>query len=124
MSKERLGFDLEREMKHLKKIVDKDDRLTVSSRFMKYFIEQAERVQELERQNKALELEVDGWFNKANEIHESMLRQDKVIDKFRQQNKRYKEVINNNNEKAMLYGVDEQVYEAIKEAIKALEGEE
>ena len=52
MSKERLGFDLERETKRLKEIVDKDDRLTISSRFMKYFIEQAERVQELEKENK------------------------------------------------------------------------
>lgn len=54
---------------------------------------QAERVQELERQNKALKLEVDGWFSKANETHESMLRQDKVVDKFREQNKRYREAL-------------------------------
>ena len=40
-----------------------------------------------------------------------------------EQNKRYREVINNINEKAMLYGVDEQVCEAIQEAIRALEGE-
>ena len=45
------------------------------------------------------------------------------IDSLEEQNKRYREVINNINEKAMLYGVDEQVYEAIKEAIKALEGD-
>ena len=44
--------------------------------------------------------------------------------KLMEQNKRYREVINNINEKAMLYGVDEEVYEAIKEAIKALEESE
>lgn len=47
----------------------------------------------MERQNKALKLEVDGWFNKSQEIHESMIRQDKVNDKFRQQNKRYREAL-------------------------------
>ena len=44
--------------------------------------------------------------------------------KLMEQNKRYREVINNINEKAMLYGVDEQVFEAIKEAIRVLEGRE
>ena len=46
---ERLGFDVERNMKHLKEIVNKDDSLTLSSRFVKYLIEQDERVVELER---------------------------------------------------------------------------
>ena len=44
--------------------------------------------------------------------------------KLMEQNKRYRKVINNINEKAMLYGVNEEVYEAIKEAIRALEGHE
>ena len=47
--KERYGFDVEREMRHLKGIVEKNDTLTISNRFTRYLIEQAERVQELER---------------------------------------------------------------------------
>ena len=70
-------------------------------------IELKERVQELEEDYKVRQVEY-------LEEH---------IDRLEQQNKRYREVINNINEKAMLYGVDEQVYEAIKEAIKALEGD-
>ena len=72
MSKERLGFDIEREMKHLKKIVNKEDSLTISSRFVKYLIEQAERVQELE----------------------TVIEQDKrqsVLEGLYEQNKRYRE---------------------------------
>ena len=42
---ERLSFDVERNMKHLKEIVNKDDSLTLSSRFVKYLIEQAEQNQ-------------------------------------------------------------------------------
>ena len=42
MSK-RMGFDVEREMKHLKKIVERDDSVKITSRFTKYLIEQAER---------------------------------------------------------------------------------
>src|SRR5699024_10990472 len=45
--KERYGFDVEREMRHLKGIVEKNDTLTISNRFTRYLIEQAERVQEL-----------------------------------------------------------------------------
>lgn len=48
MSEEWLEFDVDREMKHLKKIVNKDDNLTITSRFAKYLIKQAERVQELD----------------------------------------------------------------------------
>ncbi len=44
MNKERLGFNTDREMEHLKKIVNKDVSITLSSRFAKYLIEQAERV--------------------------------------------------------------------------------
>ncbi len=40
-----------------------------------------------------------------------------------QQNKRYREAINIINERAMLYGVNEQVHEAIQESVKALESE-
>lgn len=80
MSKERLGFDLEREMKHLKKIVDKDDRLTISSRFMKYFIEQTERTEHLERENAGL-----------HDILAQIEYQEK--DKLLAENKRYREAI-------------------------------
>lgn len=75
-----------------------------------FFIKQAERVQELEEDKNAL----------GNLVKETA----KIAWNIEQQNKRYREVINNINENAMLYGVDEQVYEAIKEAIKAVEGEE
>ena len=74
MNKERLGFDIEIEMKHLKKILNKDDSLTISSRFVKYLIEQAERVQELE----------------------TVIEQDKrqsVLEGLYEQNKRYREAL-------------------------------
>ena len=74
MSKERLGFDIEIEMKHLKKILNKDDSLTISSRFVKYLIEQAERAQELE----------------------TVIEQDKrqsVLEGLYEQNKRYREAL-------------------------------
>ena len=43
--RERSGFDVERNMEHLKEIVNKDDSLTLSSRFVKYLIEQTEQNQ-------------------------------------------------------------------------------
>lgn len=45
------------------------------------------------------------------------------VAELEQQNKRYRELINNINEKASLFGVDVPVYEAIQDAIKALEGD-
>lgn len=52
MSKlEEYGFDVEKEMKHLENIVELVDSLTVSSRFIKYLIQQAKRVEELEEDN-------------------------------------------------------------------------
>ena len=69
---EGLGFDVERNMKHLKEIVNKDDSLTLSSRFVKYLIEQDERVVELERK-----VRVDS----------------ELFDKQVKQNKRYREAL-------------------------------
>jgi len=88
-----------------------------------YFVN---RVQELERQNKTLKLEVDSWFNKAQEIYESMTRQDKVIDKFRQQNKRYREALEeimkiHDNHEWNLYGL---AYAIAERTLLELEGEE
>ena len=40
-----------------------------------------------------------------------------------EQNKRYRKAINNIIEKVMLFGTNEEVYEAIQDAIKALEGD-
>ena len=58
---------------------------------------------------------------RVQELKQWVFETKPYIKSLEQQNKRYREVINNINEKAMLYGVDEQVYEAIKEAIKAVE---
>lgn len=70
---------------------------TLIEQDMKYLfdtiIQQDERVQELKRQNTALKTEVDGWLDKAIESHEYMKEQDKVLDNFRQQSKRYRETI-------------------------------
>ena len=79
-----------------------------------WLIEQAERVQELEKENKRLE----DFIETIQNVHFVELQREKA------ENRRYREVINNINEKAMLYGVDEQVFEAIKEAIRVLEGHE
>lgn len=70
---------------------------TLIEQDMKYLfdtiIQQDERVRELKRQNTALKTEVDGWLDKAIESHEYMKEQDKVLDNFRRQNKRYRETI-------------------------------
>src|SRR5699024_3122948 len=77
MSKERLDFDVEREMNRLKKIVNKDDSFTLTSRFVKHLIEQAERVQELEKRIKIYQKR--SWFEEY----------EKVV----KQNKRYREAL-------------------------------
>lgn len=46
------------------------------------------------------------------------------ILKREQQIERYREAINNIIKKAMLFGVNEEVYDAIQDAIKVLDGEE
>lgn len=55
---------------------------------------------------------------------EWLIEQAKRVWELEKENRRYRKVINNINEKAMLYGVDEQVFETIKEAIRILEGHE
>lgn len=120
MSKERLGFDVEREMKHLKKIVNKDDSLTLSSRFVKYLIGQDERVQELEK-----------WVeNERNIAGKAQNRADRV----EKQNKRYREAIEKikNKVSQQLEGLDAEeemervikLSELMSISIEALEGEE
>lgn len=88
MSKERLGFDVNREKKHLKKIVDKDDSLTISSRFVKYLIEQAERVEWLVENRKLLE----------DELHEARETGARIYE----QNKRYRELLTSQTLKRLI----------------------
>jgi len=108
MSKERLDFDVEREMEHLKKIVKKDDRLTISSRFVKYLIEQAEEnlkfdwvIEDLQMQrDHAVERlkELDGFcihcngkgFNGLDYCTQCVKGKNLKLE---QQNKRYREVL-------------------------------
>jgi len=85
MSKERLDFDVEREMNRLKKIVNKDDSFTLTSRFVKHLIEQAERVQELEKRIKIYQKR--SWFEEY----------EKVV----KQNKRYREVFESISDKQL-----------------------
>lgn len=114
MNKERLGFDIEIEMKHLKKILNKDDSLTISSRFVKYLIEQAERVPELERVNKQLKNNLSvykGYYNSTLKHNKELVEQVQELEEankknywiasdfkfenlnLEQQNKRYREAI-------------------------------
>src|SRR5699024_1559464 len=78
MSKERLeeenNFDVEREMKHLKGVVEKDDSLIISSRFVKYLIQQAERVQELEEDLRLSEEEEDKRWKQNKRYREAIER--------------------------------------------------
>ncbi|MEK3645850.1 hypothetical protein [Aeribacillus sp. FSL M8-0235] len=64
----------------------------------------------------------------ANRIDDSdiewLIQQAERVQELEKENRRYRKVINNIIEKAMLFGVDEQVFEAIKEANRVLEGEE
>ena len=53
-----------------------------------------------------------------------LTQQAERVQELEEENRRYRKVINNINEKAMLFGTNEEVYEAIKEAIRVLEGEE
>lgn len=82
---EEYGFDVEKEMKHLKNIVEKDDSLTVSSRFVKYLIQQAERVQELEgmKVNDGRE-NVNYYRNKCLELEEENQRYKQALEKLKQ----------------------------------------
>lgn len=58
-------------------------------------------------------------------IQEDITRnQHRLTNHLVEQNKRYREAINNIIEKAMLFGTNEEVYDAIQDAIKALEGTE
>lgn len=110
-----------------------------------WLIEQAERVQELENKCEYLSdtnemlLDLNGVLPDQPELYIKLKKEIKRLEDFietiqnvhfvelqreKAENRRYREVINNINEKAMLYGVDEQVFEAIKEAIRVLEGRE
>ena len=100
---ERLGFDVERNMKHLKEIVNKDNSLTLSSRFVKYLIEQAELVDELERK-----VRVDS----------------ELFDKQVKQNKRYREALEYIADNKIEHGWHLKAVNCVVRARKALEGEE
>lgn len=63
-------------------------------------------------------------YNLNGEDVEWLIQQAERVEELEKENRRYREAINNIIEKALLFGVDEQVFEAIKEAIRALEGTE
>jgi uncharacterized protein (UPF0335 family) len=77
-----------------------------------------------------LELEVNDWRDETikwskyfQESEESHLETKELLKNIVNQNKRYRKAINNIIEKVMLFGTNEEVYEAIQDAIKALEGD-
>jgi hypothetical protein len=74
-----------------------------------WLIQQAERVEKLEEER-------DEWKDTAQYYY--MTNQE-----LREQNKRYRKAINYIIEKVMLFGTNEEVYEAIQDATKALEGD-
>lgn len=113
--------------------------------YWKWLIKQAERAeknaQDLEDMDKQLaseqkrveklELEVNDWRAEAQkwqqfykESEESHLETKELLKSILNQNKCYREAINNIIEKAMLFGTNEEAYDAIQDAIQVLEGEE
>lgn len=70
-----------------------------------WLVEQAERVYELESDSYNAHLE-------------------RLLDRKEQEIERYREAINSIIEKVMLLGTNEEVYEAIQDAIKVLEDKE
>jgi hypothetical protein len=82
----------------------------ISRKDVDWLIQQAERVEKLEEER-------DEWKDTAQSYY--MTNQE-----LREQNKRYRKAINNIIEKVMLFGTNEEVYEAIQDAIKALEGDD
>lgn len=142
MSKERLE-KAKKILNHIKgyDVYDGGDDIEV----FEWLIEQAERVEELEDKCNYLSdmnemlVDLNGVLPDEPELYIKLKKEIKRLEDFietiqnvhfvelqreKAENRRYREVINNINEKAMLYGVDEQVFEAIKEAIRVLEGEE
>jgi DNA-binding transcriptional regulator YbjK len=100
--KERLEEINEKYMKH-------EYDYALKSTDIDWLIKQAERVEKLEEER-------DEWKDTAQSYY--MTNQE-----LREQNKRYRKAINNIIEKAMLFGTNEEVYDAIQDAIKALEVE-
>jgi uncharacterized protein (UPF0335 family) len=80
-----------------------------------YVVNQAD-VKWLINRIEELEEERDEWKDTAQYYY--MTNQE-----LREQNKRYRKAINYIIEKVMLFGTNEEVYEAIQDAIKALEGD-
>src|SRR5699024_5632055 len=109
MSK-RMGFDVEREMKHLKKIVERDDSVKITSRFTKYLIEQAERVEELERELERIKVK----YRLIKEVHYSC---SKSTSELEQQNERYREALEKLTDESL------DLWDAVFIAREALEGE-
>jgi len=52
---------------------------------------------------------------------EWLIEQAERVQELEKENRRYREAINNINETAMLFGTNEEVYDAIQDAIKILE---
>jgi len=101
-----MDFDVEREMKHLKRIVDKDSYLTISSRFMKYLIEQAERVHELEKRLKIYQKR--SWFED--------------YEKVAKQNKRYRELLEKIKEMTRYDDCQEaEIYDLVSDELEGSE---
>lgn len=91
---------------------------------LSWLIEQAEKVEQLELEINDWRAEVQKWQQFYEESEESHLETKELLKSIVNQNKRYREAINNIIEKAMLFGTSEEVYDAIQDAIKVLEGTE
>jgi uncharacterized protein (UPF0335 family) len=95
---EEIKKELELDWSDISYVVNQDD--------VKWLIN---RVEELEEER-------DEWKDTAQYYY--MTNQE-----LREQSKRYRKAINYIIEKVMLFGTNEEVYEAIQDAIKALEGD-
>lgn len=135
MSKERLETEYAIEVVKRETVIAKGtnnrNNVNLPIELVLLLIEQAERVQELKSFKNSVEYTVDSESLEliiSNQDSKNVLKMSETYDekiyKLQQQNKRYREAINNINEKAALFGANEHVNEAIQEAIRALDLEE
>jgi uncharacterized protein (UPF0335 family) len=109
---EEIKKELELDWSDISYVVNQDD--------VKWLIN---RVEELELEVNDWRAEVQKWQKFYKESEESHLETKELLKSIVKQNKRYRKAINNIIEKAMLFGTNEEVYDAIQDALKALEGD-
>lgn len=124
-------FNPQRELEHLKKIVEKDDEIIIKSRYVKHLVKQAERVQELVEENRQIK-RAYGELEETVDHYQEMLGieyealgidlpieriQGRKLNRLKRENEHYKQALEEIKEMSKDSVLDRKYFEVVTKSL-------